>query len=172
MEIFILDDLNNIKEQLSIQKPKSYEQFLQEINIKFQIISYDIFIVDKDNKEIKIDNNNYKLIKDIVFIRELDNDILEKSIFSINYDKLPESKRDVIDEKYNCKLCEIIIKNENPYLCYECQNIFHEKCLKELDNECKTQNKKLECPSCNNILPIEKWKKNLILKKIEKIMLI
>ena len=73
MEIFILDDLNNIKEQLSILKPKSFEQFTKEINMKFQIFSYDIFIVDKDNKEIKIDNNNYKLIKDIVFIRELDN---------------------------------------------------------------------------------------------------
>ena len=40
-----------------------------------------------------------KKIKDIIFIKELNNDNLEKSIFSINYNKLSESKQDILDEK-------------------------------------------------------------------------
>ena len=61
----------------------------------------------------------------------------------------------------NCNICTIIIKNEKPYLCYICQKIFHEKCLKDYDNKCKLQNKIFECPYCRNKLPIEKWNKKL-----------
>ena len=39
--------------------------------------------------------------------------------------KLAESKQDILDEKYNCNICTIIIKKEKPYLCYKCQKIFH-----------------------------------------------
>ena len=80
--------------------------------------------------------DKYKMIKDIIFIKEINNDDLEKSIFSINYDKLSESKQDILDEKYNCNICSIIIKNEKPYFCDKCQKIFHEKCLKDWDNKC------------------------------------
>ena len=50
----------------------------------------------------------------------------------MNYNKLSESKQDILDEKYNCYICNSNIKNENPYFCYICQKIFHEKCLKDL----------------------------------------
>jgi len=56
---------------------------------------------------------------------------------------------------------QFIIKNENPYYCYKCQKIFHEKCLKEWDNKCKKENKILSCPNCRNELLIEKWNKKL-----------
>ena len=97
----------------------------------------------------------------ILFIKETDKDILGKSKFEINYDRLSESKQNILDEKYNCNICQIIIKNEKPYLCYKCQKIFHEKCLKDWDNKCKSQNKILECPICRNKLSIENWNKKL-----------
>ena len=86
---------------------------------------------------------------------------LDQSLFQINYNKLPESSQEKFDEKYNCILCEIIIKNENPYLCYKCQKIFQEKCLKDWDNEWISQNKTLTCPNCNNELPLDEWNKKL-----------
>ena len=164
MDIFLLDNLNNKKEEINIIKPKNYQKILQQIRKKFKNISeyYEIFIIDKNNKEIIIDNENkYKQIGDILFVRELDEDILEQSIFEMNYNKLSESKQEILDDKYNCNICSIIIKNEKPYLCYKCQKIFHEKCLKEWDKTCKSQDKELICPNCRNELPIEEWNKKL-----------
>ena len=124
--------------------------------------NYDIFILDKDNKEIKINNEeDYKLIEDILFILEIDYHNLEKSLFELNYNRLSESKRELLEEKYNCILCSIIIKNENPYFCYKCQKLFHEKCLKDWDKKCKLQNKILSCPGCRNELDIKDWNKKL-----------
>ena len=171
MNIFILDESNNTKSELKLIKPKTYNEFLNQIKLKCQIIpeNYDIYFFDEKNTEIKINNEiNYHKIKDILFIREINKNALEQSIFDINYNKLSESKQDILDEKYNCILCAIIIKNENPYLCYKCQKIFHEKCLKDWNNKCKAQNKKLLCPNCKNELSIENWYNKLVTKKIEK----
>ena len=50
---------------------------------------YEIFIYDNDNNKIIINSEDkYEIIKDIIFLKEIDN--LDKSIFSINYDKLSE----------------------------------------------------------------------------------
>ena len=159
-----MDNSNNTKEETNMPKPKSYLEFLQQIKSKFKNMPeyYEIFMLDEDNKEIKINNEEtFKKVVDILFIREIDKAMLEQSLFSLNYDKLSESQQDILDQKYNCILCTIIIKNENPYLCYKCQKIFHEKCLKDWDKKCKLQNKNLECPNCRNELPIEKWNKKL-----------
>ena len=164
LDIFLLDNQNNTKEEINIIKPNTYQELLEQIQQKFLNISkyFEIFFIDSNNKEIKINNEiNYKKIKDIIFIRELNKSILEQSLFDINYNKLSESKQEILDEKYNCILCSIIIKNENPYLCYKCQKIFHEKCLKDWDKKCKSQNKNLECPNCRNELEIEKWNKKI-----------
>ena len=164
INIFILDDSNNSKSELEIIKPKGYNEFLNQIKLECKIIpeNYEMFILDAKNNEIKINNEmDYNKIEDILFIREINKNSLEQSIFDINYNKLSESKQDILDEKYNCILCSIIIKNENPYLCYKCQKIFHIKCLKDWDNKCKEQNKNLICPNCRNELPIENWYKKL-----------
>ena len=58
-------------------------------------------------------------------------------MLSINYKKLPESKQEKLDEKYSCTLCSGIIKKENPNFCYQCQKIFHDKCLKKWDKNLK-----------------------------------
>ena len=67
----------------------------------------------------------------------------------------------MLDEKYNCILCTNLIKKEKPYICYQCQKIFHEKCLKDWDNKWKLHHKNFECPNCRNILSLENWKKKL-----------
>ena len=149
LNIIKLDNFDNEIEEITINKPKTYQELLEYLNNKN--ILYEIFIYDNNNNKIIINNEDkYKKIKDIIFIKEIDN--LDKSIFSINYDKLTSSKQELLDEKYSCYICSFIIKNENPYLCYKCQNIFHEKCLKDWDKECKLQNKILACPNCRNKL--------------------
>ena len=56
-----------------------------------------------------------------------------QSVFEKNYAQIPESKKEILNEKYNCGICLEIIKYENPFLCYECQKIFHHSCLKHWD---------------------------------------
>ena len=65
------------------------------------------------------------MLNNILFIREKNKKDLKQSLFEINYNKLSESKRDILDDKYNCILCLILIKNENPFLFYKCQKKFH-----------------------------------------------
>ena len=158
LHLIIYDNLDHEKEKKIVTRPRTFQELLQYLNSKNKL--YELFIYDRNHNKIIInDENKYKLIKDIIFLKEIDN--ANKSIFSINYNKLSESKQEILDEKYNCNICSFIIKNENPYFCYKCQKIFHEKCLKEWDNRCKLQNKNLDCPICRNKLPIEKWNKKL-----------
>ena len=162
LNIFLLDNLSNTKEEIMINKPKTYQELLNQLSQRFKNIFYELFIFDNFNNKIIInEEEKYEKIKEILFMQEIAKDDLGKSIFSLNYDKLAESKQEILDEKYNCLLCSIIIKNENPYLCYKCQKIFHEKCLKDWDKKCKIQNKHLTCPNCRNELSIEKWNKKL-----------
>ena len=86
---------------------------------------------------------------------------LEQSLFERNYNKLSESKRDKLDDKFNCFICDLIIKNGAPLFCYQCQKIYHEDCLKDWDKKLKSQNRELECPFCKNQLPLKKWHKKL-----------
>ena len=121
-----------------------------------------LFVLDEHNNEIKINSDlNYNKINDILFIREINKNNLDLSIFNLNYNLLFESKQEILDEKYSCLLCSIIIKNEKPYFCYKCQKIFHDKCLKDWNEKCKLQNKNFSCPNRRNELPIENWNKKL-----------
>ena len=162
LNIFLLDNLSNTKEEIIINKPKTYQELLNQLGQRFKNMLFELFIFDNFNNKIIINKEEkYAKIKDILFMQEIAKDDLEKSIFAINYDKLAESKQEILDEKYNCILCSVIIKNESPYLCYKCQNIFHEKCLKDWDKKCKMQNKHLTCPNCRNELSLENWNKKL-----------
>ena len=166
--IFLLDNINNIIEEIEINRPKTFQILLIDIkkNMKKLPIDYILFYTSEKNEKILInDYESYKLLKDILFIRETDKiDSLEQSIYQINYNTLSESKQDILDEKYNCFICSISIKNENPYYCYICQKIFHNKCLKDWDNKKKQQNEILNCPNCRNQLPLDKWKQKLDFK--------
>ena len=83
---------------------------------------------------------------------------ITQTVFEKNYKELPESKKGLLDEKYSCSICYEIIKYENPFLCYECQKIFHHSCLKSWDTRQKQLGKELTCPNCRNRLPFEEWK--------------
>ena len=83
---------------------------------------------------------------------------IAQSVFQKNYEQLPESQKELLNDKYNCSICYEIIKHENPFLCYECQKIFHHACLKGWDTRLKQLNKNLTCPICRNKLPFEQWK--------------
>ena len=162
--IILLDKSNITKEEANIIKPNTYKDLLIQINQKLKKIpkNYELYIIDKNNIEIKINNEeNYKIIEDILFIREIEKINLNPSIFQINYNKLSESEQEILDEKYNCILCSNVIKHEQPFFCYKCQKIFHENCLNNWDIKLESQNKKLSCPVCRYELPIEKWNKNI-----------
>ena len=164
MDIILFDSSNNYKEQVNVIKPKTYQNLLVQIkkNIKNIPKVYELFILDEYNKEINIDNDeNINLIEDILFIREIDKNNIEKSIISGHYNSLSDSIQEKLEGKYNCLLCEIFIKDEDPYLCQQCNSIFHQNCLKQWDNQSKLENRNLTCPKCRNQLPIENWNKKL-----------
>ena len=161
--LYLLDDSNNIIEEANLRKPEKFSKLLNFIPKKFKNLKahFNIFYLSENNEEMIINNNEeYQLSKNILFIREIKNDyiILSKSIFEINYDKLSESKQDILDEKYNCYICSEQIKKEKPFLCYKCQKIFHKKCLEMWSKKRKSQNQVLACPNCRNELPLEEWK--------------
>ena len=83
---------------------------------------------------------------------------IAQSVFEKNYKEIPDSQKEILNQKYNCSICLEIIKHENPFLCYECQKIFHHGCLKHWNERQKQLKKPLSCPNCRNKLPFEKWK--------------
>ena len=165
ISVFLLDNSNNFKSKTSMKKPSTYKELINQIKSEFKDMAknYEIFIIDKQKNDIKINSEEkYKLINDeVIYIRELDKKSFKLSVFGNNFKKLTQSKKQKLEEKFSCILCCTFIKNENPYFCYNCQNIYHEKCLKDWDNKCKSQNKILSCPNCRKELPIEQWKKKL-----------
>ena len=38
-----------------------------------------------------------------------------QSVFEKNYNQISESKREILNQKYNCGICLEIIKHENPF---------------------------------------------------------
>ena len=164
INIFLLDKSNNLVEEIDIIKPKAYEHLNTTLktNLKKLPEFFTLFYLSSSNKEIEIHSNEeYQLLKDTLFIREIEKIDLQKSIFDIAYDKLDESKRDIFDEKYNCYICTENIKHENPLFCYICQKIFHFKCLENWSKQKQKLNEKLKCPFCSKELPLEEWKQKL-----------
>jgi len=87
LQIFLLDNLGNTKNEISVIKPKTYEELLELLKQKFKNISeyYELFIIDKNNQEIKINTEGkFELIEGILFIREIEDKLLEISIFEKN----------------------------------------------------------------------------------------
>ena len=164
INIFLLDKSNNLVEEISIIKPKTYELLNTSLksNLKNLPEFFILFYFSSNNKEIEIYNNeDYQLLKDTLFIRQIEKIDLQKSIFEIAYNKLEESKKDIFDEKYNCFICAENIKHENPLFCYVCQKIFHFKCLEEWSKKKEMLNEQLKCPFCKKELPLKEWKQKL-----------
>ena len=77
MNIFVLDNLNNEKEEIIIDKPKTYQKLIEYLNQKYKL--YQIFIYDNNNKIIINNEDKYKKVEDIIFIQEIED--LDKSYF-------------------------------------------------------------------------------------------
>ena len=162
LDIFLLDNINNVIEAVSINRPRTYPDLERQIMQKFKNLpkSYDKFIFR--NQEIFINQvHKYKDVNDLLFIRDNEGCNVKRSSISVILDNLPASQQQKYEDKFNCTFCLELIKNESPYLCYKCQKIFHQKCLKDWDNKCKSQNKVFNCPNCRNELPLDKWNKKL-----------
>ena len=164
--LILLDDSGNLIENTNIKKPKTYNELLSYIKNEFKNLPeyYEIYYT-KDTENIIIDSNEkYKLANDTIFIREIFKLDASKSKFTFFYDKLSESKQEILDEKYGCTICQENIKgknNEKPLLCYQCQKIFHRKCLENWEKKCKMQNVNFSCPKCKYDLPFKNWKEKV-----------
>lgn len=164
LDIILLNKLNNIIEETSIKRPKTYQDLLLVLKNKLAKLpeNFKIFYnFQGDSENIINSNEKYLLADNILFIKETENDILDQSIFSLNYNELSEKDKEILDEQYNCLLCTQIIKNQNPYFCYSCQKVYHIKCLEEWDRKRRINNKNLDCPFCRKELPLEKWQRKL-----------
>ena len=164
LALLLIDNSNNLIEEINIKKPKTYDLLLNIIQKEFKNLPkhYIIYYQNGKNNEIINNNEQYKLAKDILFIK--DNNNKKQSIFSLNYNKLSESKQEILDEKYSCNICQENIKNiidGKPLMCYQCQKIFHKKCLENWDNKCSLSNIKFNCPKCKYDLPLKHWKEKV-----------
>ena len=115
INLCLLDNLNNIIEEIYIIKPRMLSELFDIITKNFKNLSenYNIFYLSKNNNERIINNDNeYKLSNEILFIREIIIENMEKSMFENNYNKLSQSKQEILDKKYNCLLCNENIKKE------------------------------------------------------------
>ena len=164
--LILLDDSGNLIENTNIKKPKTYNELLSYIKNEFKKLPkyYEIYYT-KDTENVIIDSNEkYKLANDTIFIREIFKLDESKSKFTFFYEKLSESKQEILDEKYGCTICQENIKgknNEKPLLCYQCQKLFHRKCLENWDKKCKMQNVNFSCPKCKYNLPFKDWKEKV-----------
>ena len=163
VEIFLVDNSFNIIEKNKILRPKKYEFLISKIKIHFKKLPQDfiIFYLEPNYEEKLITSNkDYDSSKNIIFIQKKENN-LDESLYQINYNELTEEAQEKLDEKFTCSICSNSIKNENPYFCYECQKIFHVKCLKDWDEKRKKLKENLNCMCCRKELPLDQWKQKI-----------
>ena len=159
IDIIILDESNKIIDKTLMEKPKSYELLLIRLKNLFENLpqNFKIYYYSLDNNEIIVKNEeSYKTIKDILYIKKLKS--IKESIFTTNYKKIDNSIKEIINKKYNCPICSQLIKGEKPYICNNCQKMYHHKCLEGFDKECKQNNQNFHCPNCKTEIAIEKWR--------------
>ena len=170
LKLYLLDNSNKIIEEVCIPRPNSYKDLLDGLNQHFKQLSHNfkVFYSSNNIEEEILNEDDYQSSNNIIYISQKKNNNLLQSIFTRNYNKLPESKQEIFNEKYSCSICSDLIKDENPYLCYICQKIFHHKCLEDWAKSCCSINNDLSCPNCRNILPLNKWKTKLDFEEIRK----
>ena len=172
LDIFLLDDSNNLSEEINIKRPNTFEELMNTIRSKFKQLPshYVLFYTGENSKDQIIHNDkDFEKVEDIIFIRKIKPVVdLTTSIFTRNIEKLPEPQKEKFTIKYTCSICSDLIKDENPLFCYVCQKIFHHECLKNWDKQRKENYRKLNCPNCRKELPLEDWKAKLDFEEIRK----
>ena len=163
LNLILLDESNNLIEERYLPKPKTFNELKSIIENTFsnKLENYQIFYHNIYNiKRIITNDEEYKQSKDILFISEIQENKIEKEKemekeYELDYNKLTESKQDILDERYNCNICQEIIKGEEqPLLYYRCQKLFYKICLEDWNNKCIEKNIEFTCPKCKYELPL------------------
>ena len=162
--LYLVDNAGKIIEAITVKKPKSFNELIDIVKAYMKKLpNYYSYFYQVNNEKIVVNSEEtYKQVKTVLFIREVKN--IKESIFSSNYNKLSYTKQRTIDDKFNCHICEDNIKdieNDKPLICYQCQRLFHRKCLERWNEECIAKNKKLNCPICKFELPLDEWKEKV-----------
>ena len=171
LDIFLLDDSNDLIEELNLKRPSTFQELMNIIRSRFKQLPshYVLFYTGENNTDQIIHNDkDFDKVEDIIFIRKIKPVELTTSVFTRNIEKLPEPQKEKFTSKYTCSICSDLIKDENPLFCYACQKIFHHECLKNWEIQRKENYKELNCPNCRKELPLEEWKAKLDFEEIRK----
>ena len=101
LDLLLLDHSDNLIEQTSIKKPKTYNELIasMKINIK-KLPKVTKIFYQKENEKVIINNDSqYKLAKNKIFIYDITD--IEKPIPSLDSKKAPIAKKNKPIEKYN-----------------------------------------------------------------------
>ena len=158
-KIILVDKYLNIIKEYRIPRPKLLEDIKKYLE---KSISKNVTILQGldigSNYEIK-NQLEYDLYAGReLYVRKNEGENISESIWTRNFNKLSESKKEIISQKYTCSICLELIKNEKPYFCYVCQKIFHYKCLENWEKQQNESDNTLSCPNCRNKLPLKDWK--------------
>ena len=168
LNITFLDNSGNTINESQIEKPHTYEDLLNSLKDKFSNCPkyFTIFYKSSSGKEIEIHTNEeYLLSNNELYIRKIELNNLNESVFTRVYNKLPEEKRDILNDKYSCVICMRMVKEENPYFCYVCQKVFHSECLEFWSKAKKETGQIMPCPNCRYKLTFKEWKRKFDYEK-------
>ena len=165
--IVLVDKFMNKIKEYKISRPKLFEDLKKyvekNISKNFLLLEY---LDLNDNSEIKNQEEYDLYAEHILYVRKIESgENISESMFTRNFNKLSESKKEKISLKYTCSICLELIKNEKPFFCYVCQKIFHRKCLEDWEKQLNERNDTLSCPNCRNKLPLKGWKEKLDFKE-------
>ena len=110
LHLIVLDLSGITIEVTKIKKPKTFDKL--KISIKYELKNvpnnYQIFY-QKDGKNIEIvnDDETYLKSKDILFVKEVD-----KSKPNLLLEKYSSSKREILEDRYGCAICQDNDENE------------------------------------------------------------
>ena len=113
--------LNGNKEEFNLNKPKTFQELLTQIkqNLKNIPEYYEIFYLDKNNKEIKVDSEEkYNIIEDIIFIRGKDDNktVDNKLDENINNNQIIEKNKKINDSKDSDEIKNEKLKKYEEYI--------------------------------------------------------
>ena len=157
LNILLFNQSDYLVEELRIEKPKTYNDLLDNISKLIEHLpnNYEIYFLNNHQNMLLNNKENYKLVKNIIFINEINNP--DELVLS----QSKKEEKNEIEDKYTCNICREKITEDKPLLCYQCQVIYHKKCLKKWNKACSLQQVDFSCPKCKFHLPLSDWKEKI-----------
>ena len=157
LNILLFNQSDYLIEELRIEKPKTYNDLLDNISKLIEHLpnNYEIYFLNNHQNMLLNNKENYKLVKNIIFINEINNP--DELVLS----QSKKEEKNEIEDKYTCNICREKITEDKPLLCYQCQVIYHKKCLKKWNKACSLQQVDFSCPKCKFNLPLSDWKEKI-----------